>query len=240
MNKLIGTIILISIHLNGYCQTRQDSIKNAFAFVDSLLEPGLHNYDIVDFEYPKDLQDLMIKMNNAIAANKQWYVDYAKKNYIPGEGIPYDTLFGITKDEFNRLKHIDTVQTILKVLASGKVDISKESNRVAFKSQGASALFDYIKIDLPENLMVLESDTISFDHFLHVTSNKRMGPWKGYIWSKKATNIMNTGRLEDTNAKMIDLIFGRLMEGQRFIRIKYQLIKKGETLANSDILFYLK
>ena len=92
--------------LQSFGQTRQDSIQKAFQFADSLLTPGNHSYQLMDFIYPQEILDISIKMQNAVAANKQWWLDYIQKHYSPGKGTPYDPHFGISEAEYNKLKHI--------------------------------------------------------------------------------------------------------------------------------------
>ncbi len=240
MRKLLVVILFCGVQFRGYCQTRDDSIRQAFLFVDTILAAGTHSYNIVDFIYPQEYQDLMIKFNNAVSSNRQWYVDYIKKYYVPGKGHPYDTLFGVTKKEYDRLKDIENVQTELKVFASGEFEMKKDSGMISFKTQGVGRLLDFLKIDLKHDLIFFDSDTIEYTELMNVNNTTRMGPWKGYVWRKERTNVMSVNKLEDTNSKTINIIFGILNSGQRFIRIKYLLMENGKSEANADMLMYYK
>ena len=95
----------------------------------------------MDFVYPQEILDISIKMQNAVAANKQWWLDYIQKHYIPGESTPYDPHFGISEAEYNKLKHIDTVRPVKKVLKEGQIEIKMTNGLISLSNADADLRF---------------------------------------------------------------------------------------------------
>ncbi len=238
--KKLGIIIFIAFsQFLAYGQSRKDSVQKAFTFIDSLLVAGTHEYKLVDFIYPANIQDIGIKMNNAIAQNKEWYLSYINKYYVPGKGLPYDPHMGITPSEYDQLKQIDSVQTILKILQTGQVEISKSSGIIRFKMLGENLILDFLSININSSQIFLGNDTILFEEEMNVNKSQRMGPWIGYSWSKEDVLNSDPEKMNEITSKVIHLIFARTILGQRFIRVKFQQVSKGNPLANDDLLFYL-
>jgi hypothetical protein len=240
MKKTFLSVSLLIIHFSGFSQIRNDTTLRAFAFVDTLLIAGKHNFEVVDYVYPQKIQDIGVKMNNAIAANKEWFLDYTKKYYVPGEGIPYDPHMGISENEFSLLKSIDTVQTQLKVLKVGEVEIYKSDGLITFKTLGENRFLDFLSVNIKKHLMIFASDTIHFSQAMDVNNIHRLGHWRGYSWSNEKSNGPNPATINDIGSKVTNLIFANTATGQRFIRIEIQQVDKGKTVVNADLLVFLE
>lgn len=238
--KLIYLFLFSFISLQSPGQTRQDSIQKAFAFADSLLTPGNHAYQLMDFIYPQEILDISIKMQKAVAADRRWWTDYIQNHYVEGKGVPYDPHFGISEDEYEKIKHIDSITPEKKVLKAGQLDIKKTNGLISLSSPGDYHVLDFIRINVPEQYMIFENDTIPFKSALNVPNNKIQGPWKGYSWTLFASNQTGYINTDKLTSKKINLIFAITTNtGQKFIRVNYMNIKDGKPIANNDLCFYL-
>jgi hypothetical protein len=237
--KLIYLFLISLISLQSSGQTRQDSIQNAFQFVDSLLTPGNHEYQLMDFIYPQEILDISAKMQNAVAANRQWWIDYIQKHYVAGNGVPYDPHFGISEEEYNKIKQIDSIKPEKKVLKAGQIVIKKVNGQISLFSPGDYHVLDYIRINVSDRYMVFEKDTIPFDQAMNVPNNKMQGPFQGFSWTLFTTNQPDHIVADKLTSKNINLIFAIINSGQKFIRVKYVNMIDGKPIANADLCFYL-
>ena len=134
--KLILFLLIVLASGQSHSQTRQDSIQRAFAFADSLLTPGNHGYQLMDFIYPQEILDISIKMQNAVAASRKWWTDYIQKYYVEGKGVPYDPHFGISEEEYNKIKRIDSITPEKKILKAGQIEIKNANGGISLSSPG--------------------------------------------------------------------------------------------------------
>ena len=238
--KPICFLLLFLLSLQSPSQTHRDGSQKAFQFVDSLLTPGNHAYQLMDFIYPQEILDISIKTQNAVTANKQWWTDYIQKHYVEGKGVPYDPHFGISEQEYNKIKRIDSITPEKKILKAGQIVIKKANGQISLSSPGDYHVLDFIRINIPNQYMIFEKDTLPFEYAMNVPNNKMQGPFRGYSWNlftSNQTDYINTDKLSSKN---INLIFAIITNtGQKFIRVKYMNIKDGKPIANNDLCFYL-
>jgi hypothetical protein len=238
--KPICFLLLALTSLQSSGQTHQDSIQKAFQFADSLLTPGNHTYQLMDFIYPQDILDISIKLQKAVAANRQWWADYIQNHDVQGEDLPYDPHFGISEQEYNKIKHMDSITPEKKVIKAGQIEIKKAKGLISLSSPEDYHVLDFIRFNVPEQYMIFENDTIPFENALNVPNNKMQGPWKGYSWTLFTSNQTDYIITDKLTSKKINLIFAIITTtGQKFIRVKYMNIKDGKPIANNDLCFYL-
>ena len=238
--KLIYLFLISLISLQSSGQTHQDSSQKAFQFVDSLLMPGNHGYQLMDFIYPQELLDISIKLQKAVAANRQWWADYIQNHDVQGEDLPYDPHFGISEQEYNKIRHMDSITPEKKVMKAGQIVIKKANGLISLSSPGDYRVLDFIRINVPEQYMIFEKDTIPFQYAMNVPNNKMQGPFKGYSWNLFTNNQPDYVIPDKLTSKNINLIFAIITNtGQKFIRVKYMNIKDGKPIANNDLCFYL-
>src|ERR1700733_12422691 len=111
MKKSTFFLFLVFCQFLGHGQTRQDTIRRGFLFIDSLFTGGTHEFRIVDYVYSDNIENLAIKMDSAVAQNKEWFLEYSKKYYKSGEGMPYDPHMGISRSEAEPVLDVHTARS---------------------------------------------------------------------------------------------------------------------------------
>jgi hypothetical protein len=239
MKKSTLIVLLLTDQFLGQGQTRQDTIHKGFQFIDSLFTGGTHEFRIVDYVYSDSIQNLAIKMDSSVSRNKDWFLEYTKKYYKSGEGMPYDPHMGISRSQYELFLHLDTAQSTLKVLQSGQVEIDKSVGIITFRMRNENHILDYLVINIHTSQILFENDSIPFSEEMVVNNIQRMGPWQGYAWNKEEVDNPDPAKLTDITSKLINLIFATTRSGQLFIRLKFQAVLMGKPIANEDLLFFI-
>ena len=89
MRKLIFVFFMLIGKL-AFSQQDANPAKAAFGFIDSVFRSSTVIFEINELRPTDSLLAIMIKFNNVMAENKEWFAEYMKKYYVPGEGMPYN------------------------------------------------------------------------------------------------------------------------------------------------------
>jgi len=163
------TILIAFLHLlflSGHAQTgsgphRFDSTRNAaFHFADSVFARPTFLYENLQPEISAEMEPILIRMNNAIVANQDWFMDYRNKYAASGEPLPYNERFGITRDEYYKVQHLESQPPQLVVVDSQTVAVVADHGLIQFKSEGST--------HLPEIMGIQEMGLFLFDLLLVV------------------------------------------------------------------------
>ncbi len=149
--------------------------KAAFGFFDSVfarptcqfikLEPGL----------PVGMDTIILRFNNAVAANRQWFNAYKDKYAASGQQLPYDPHFGITYKEYRRILQLASAPIRLAPSDTQTVTVLREAGLVHFRSAGENHLLDYLLVDPVHRLLMYGGDTIPFAGFSDPGLANRIG-----------------------------------------------------------------
>jgi hypothetical protein len=91
---------------------------------------GDHAAEMYVLGMPKEAEAVAAKMQKALAADPQWIQTYLKeKNPKPGEILPYNEKFGITKEEYDLFIRATKSMTLNKV-ADVVVNVAKSKDKV--------------------------------------------------------------------------------------------------------------
>ena len=138
---LLSLLIVFQVACGQTVQ--QPNKSKPFAFLDSLLKKDNYTAEFLDFEYPKEIQEITMRFQKSVAERKEWFQEYYSKNYKEGEGMPYNENFGITKEEYQKIKDLE--KTGARLIACGQ----------------AMAFFDVKKTDLlPDVRISLTAQTV--------------------------------------------------------------------------------
>jgi hypothetical protein len=215
-----------------------------YLYVDSLFSKENYTTEFLDFEFDKDIQEILLRMQNAMAANKDWTEQYFSKYYKPGEGLPYHENMGITKEEYQKIKNIDKSPPRVVIKSTGSLKINRSKGSLSFKTNEEDTKFmEAFKIDFKNEVLLLSNDTIPFAQEINSTSSTPFGEWHGYSWKKEISNIGEKDdiKFETFNTKIVELNFGRTIATNKiFFRLKYKEINKLDVKANIDMMCYLK
>ena len=91
MKKLFWGLLLALSAFRSQAQT------NLATEIEKLLPSAKCNVDVMGLAYPKRYLELAGKLQSVIETNKDWWLDYIKKNAKDGELLPYTSKFGLKK-----------------------------------------------------------------------------------------------------------------------------------------------
>ena len=241
MRTLGFVFCLLNWHL-AVSQQQATKIREAFRFVDSTFTSPAFAFEVNELLPSDSLQAIMIKLNNAIAANKDWVAEYMNKNYKPGEGMPYNEKFGITREEYDKIKSADESSYTLHKVNSENVTVIKTTSAIGFRGADSFRIIGYLKFSQDYNAVIFGEDTIPFSAEINATSATPFGQWHGYSWDYEKSNQQGNADIDihQLSAKIIEIDMGKTIRDNRtFLRIKYQQVEQGEKKANMDLMGFI-
>lgn len=239
-------ILLLAILLSqvAYGQPSFKNQSKQFAFVDSLLKKEKATLEILDFTFSPDLQEILSRFQKAMTENKEWVQEYFSKNYKEGEGLPYNEKFGISKDEYQKIKDMEKSPPEIIVKLSAPIKINHTSGYITFTTGEDDAKFiELLKIDLRNEVLLFNSDTIPFTKEIHAPSSTPFGEWHGYKWYQETSNLgeHDEVKFDKLISKIIEVDFGRIKTNDKTLLIlKYKDVDKGQVNVNLDVACYIK
>jgi hypothetical protein len=198
IKKFLLFITITSQTVYGQYET---SLNNeAITFISTLFGKKNYKVDLLDFEYSKEVKDILTRLQNFLATQKEWTQDYYSKFYKPGEGLPYHKNFGITEDDYMKIKNINKSLPTLIIKDTSLIEIERTSDLITFNSEKANTKFlESIKIDLKNSIIIFLTDTIPFSNQIKPNSLSAYGDVEGYSWKAEFSNIGNTDPLKNRN-----------------------------------------
>jgi hypothetical protein len=238
---LLSLVIVCQV---AYGQTVHESNKSKpFAFLDSLLKKDNYTAEFLDFEYPKDILEITMRFQKTIAEKKEWYQEYFSKNYKEGEGMPYNENFGITKEEYQKIKDLNKTPPTIVVRRTALLKTNRNSNIFSFTASANDLKFlESLKIDFRNEVVTFMNDTIPFSSEINAPGTTPFGEWHGYSWIKETSNQAKNDDLQIDSliGKIIEIDFGTIKKNNKiFLRLKYKSLNKGKFEENLDSACYL-
>jgi hypothetical protein len=223
--------------------TRQPNKSKPFAFIESLLSKDNYTIEFLDFEYPKDMQEIMFRFQQSTVDKKEWFEEYYSKNYKQGEGLPYHENLGITKEEYQKIKDIEKMPPAIVVKNTAFVKANRSSNVFSFKTSENNIKFlETLKIDFRNEALVFMNDTIPFSSEINTPVTTPFGEWHGYSWKKEISSQGENDviRFDSLVATIIEIDLGKIKKNNKtLLRLKYNKIDKGSVKASLDWSCYL-
>ena len=237
----------------------------AIHFADSIFHQPNFLYEEVETGIPPDIQPILLRFNNALVANRQWFEEY--KNTYAGQPLPYNQRFGISAGEYRRLQSF-TPQLV--PVDTQKVNVVHEAGYIRFHGVDSSfQLLDYMQIDLKNQLLVYGADTIPLVGRTSAPASSPYGEWQGFTWRLEKADAAGTLASSRVTARVIEINMGLTAPGsspsiaqpaapsiaqpaappsgqptaspQRvFLRVKYQQMQEGNTTANLEMVGYVQ
>ena len=236
-------LFLIITSQVAYGQQSRLNVNKPFSFIDSLFTKSKYQVEFLDFVFANDVQEILLRFKKSLAQNKEWAEQYVSKNYKPGEGLPYHENFGITKEEYQKIKDIEKSPPSLVVKGQATIETIRSPDFLSFKAIDRNAkFFESLNIDLKNELLVFLNDTIPFSQKIDAPSSTPFGEWHGYSWKKEISNLKDEDdlKIDSLVNKIVEVSFGRVQTSSKILLIlKYKEVNKGEIRANFDMSCYL-
>jgi hypothetical protein len=242
---ILRALLFLLIGFQVACgqNTRQTNKRKPFAFVDSLLSKDSYTIEFLDFEYPKDLQEIVLRFQQSTVDRKEWFEDYYSKNFKQGEGLPYHENLGITKEEYQKIKDIEKMPPTIVVKSTAFVKANRNSNVFSFKtSENDIKFLETLKIDFRNEVLIFLNDTIPFSSEINAPVTTPFGEWHGYSWKKEISSQGENDvlRFDSLSATIMEVDFGKIKKNNKtLLRLKYNKINKGSVKAKLDLACYL-
>jgi hypothetical protein len=225
-------------------QTSTKNISKPFLFVDSLLKKDTVTLEILDFSFPADVQEIMLRFQKALTANKKWAQEYFSKNFKEGEPLPYDEKFGISREEYQKIKGIEKSRPSVVIKSTATLEVHRTPRYITFTTTNAGVKFlELLKIDVNNQTLMFDNDTIPFHTEFNAPASTPFGEWHGYAWKKEISNLKESDELniDKLIAKIVEIDFGKVASsGKGILRFKYKDVDKGQIKADVDTLYFLK
>jgi hypothetical protein len=242
MVRISTFICLLLVGKLAFSQGDAIAKEAAFGFIDSVFQSSTATYEINELRPSDSLLAIMIKFNNAIAANKDWAAEYMNKYYVPGEGAPYNEKFGITKAEYEMIKKSDASSYKLNKVKSEKLIITKADSCISFEGNDSFRVMNYLIFCGHSKTVTFGKDTVFFAGEITAPSSAPYGQWHGYRWHYEKSDQKSEGdiNIHQLSAKIIEVDIGRTIPGNRILlRIEFQQIEKGEKKAYMDLMGFI-
>jgi hypothetical protein len=209
----------------------------AIQFLDSVFHRTNFLYQQVEPDIPKDIQPILLRFNNALVANRQWFEDYRKA--YAGKPLPYNERFGISAGEYQRLQNLEKTPLQLSPVDTQKITVLRDAGSIHFKTDGDVHLFEFLQIDLQHNLVFFGGDTIKLIGRTLTTPTSPYGEWEGYTWRYEQTDAASTIASSLVTAHVAEINIGITPKGRLFLRLKYQNMREGVTISNLELAGYV-
>jgi hypothetical protein len=220
--------------------SRADSTINAaFSLLDSVFNRSSFLFETVGSDIPADMQPIFIRFFKAITVNQQWFNEY--RNKYSGQPLPYDPRFGITADEYRRLRRLESAPPALTPIDSQTVTVQKDAGLIHFEGSNKDEHFlDYLFIDPAHHLLGYGGDTIPYIGRAISDSNSLYGQWQGFSWHLEKVDAPAVADTTLLTAHVVEVNIGIPPQGKKtFIRISYQNIQAGSPTNNMELLGYI-
>ncbi len=224
-------------------QTQPSKKSNPFSFIDSIFTKPGYNVEILDFVFPQDVQEVLLRFQKSMAENKEWAEEYFSKNYKAGEGLPYHENLGITKEEYQKIKDIEKSPPKVVVKSIASLKRNRTSDFLSFSTaEDGISFIELLRIDLKNEQLVFNEDTIPFHNEITASASTPFGEWHGYSWKKEISNLGETDdlKVDSLVSKIVEISFGIVKANNKILfRLKYKDVNRGELKANVDIACFL-
>jgi hypothetical protein len=218
MVRISTFVTLLLIGKLAFSQQDASAESAAFGFVDSVFRPSTVIFEINELRPPDSILAIMIKFNNAIAANKEWAAEYMNKYYVPGQGTPYNEKFGITKEEYDRIKNAEGTPYSLRKVKSEKLLVARENSCISFEGNDSFRILNHLFFCGHSKTVIFGKDTISFAGELTAAVSTPFGKWHGYRWHYEKSNQSNDAeiKIHELSSKIIEIDIGRTIPANRY------------------------
>jgi hypothetical protein len=195
----------------------QRSGKNHFNLCDAIPN-GKTTVEVLEIRYSERVEELALRMSNAMATNQDWWTGYIKQ-HSGDYPLPYNPHFGLTQAEYaeylegaDKTRHLhkvsDAYVTFERKANLIRIDLGDDNSPVA--KWRLNVLTGELRLPIGETLKPLwcSSDDIT----------QPIGAYDGYSWDyEKPTESLshcNVASLTIYRLKPSGMIFWRIKEGE--------------------------
>lgn len=240
MKKIIVFLFILQVNCL-FGQTKDNDSSFGFVLMDSVFIKGEFLYEVNQLQFPADIQNITLKFKKATEENREWFQEYYNKYYKPGEGLPYNEKFGVTEEEYNKIKNLQKVPPKLLPISLQKISVKRKDGKLNFEGEGEFKIFDLIEIDLVSKTVKFDEEIIPYSSVINASSTTPFGSWHGYSWSVENTNQQDNIKFDELTYKTVKFNIGKtLTDNKTLLILTYKEIEKGKVNASLDMYGYIK
>jgi hypothetical protein len=223
--KILFGLLLFLYALSLPAQT------NLSSEIQNLLPVGKCDVDVMDVVYPKRFMELSEKLITAVSTNKERWMEEVKKAK-PGEPLPYDPEFGLTRSEYTEYLSLGEKRTMEKV---GTGTLTVETNANSYMFDGGSTLPELtgLKINLERLTIVTPFATLTNPVPEVSPGGPALGAFSGYRW------YFENGDEDKGDITTVSFLVGKLKQtGRSFIYYKGAVSKAYNPVSDVKLVIY--
>ncbi|MBS1773608.1 MAG: hypothetical protein JST82_12175 [Bacteroidetes bacterium] len=239
--KIIKLIFVFMFsYLYGNCQDLQSKSVSAINVVEVILETGKYNFQILDVDVPKDIEDITRRFAIAVNSNSKWFAEYTvrHKNETP---LPYDERLGITKEEYDKLSKKFTVEkdTKFKVVKTEFFEIIQKDNKIRFNGNGVLSTWNDVNIDLRNKSVLFMGIELPYNRETQTKENDPLY-WHGYTWRRETGDAESMLKYHNSDYTLLEISVGTLNANKKpFLNFKKMVFENGQPKVKYQYFGYL-
>lgn len=179
---------------------------------------------------------LLLIIINVLAASQSSFSQHGNSSQF----IFIDSL--LAKDSY----HVELLgfnKKVPVVKATGSVKVNRNANVVTFSTTDDKLkFFESLKIDLQNEMVVFENDTLPFLDEVYMSASSLFGEWNGYTWLKTTSNTDQNEVIiiDKQTQKSTQIDLGVIKNTNKILlRINCKEIVQGRPKAQFSVACYL-
>jgi hypothetical protein len=184
---LLAFVILPGITVS---QQKLDTVRQIYRLLDSVFSSGKRTYQLVRLPMINDTVYAFKPNADSVVRDHRLthFIDSFYK--AAGFSVPYDERMGVTKTEYEQFRHNDTSKLSPNIQITGLVSIQNKNGLIRFKTSRGYPYLDSVSIDLAQNYMIFQGDTLEFAGAAS-TIEKIETAWSWALWSHTRRDLSN-------------------------------------------------
>lgn len=179
---------------------------------------GEKTVEVLTVRYSDRVEELAQKMSSTVSSNQEWWVEFIKQ-HADDRPLPYNTNFGLTKQEYAEFLDGGKKTRQLKKVSDALVTFTHEGDFVTVDVGDTNSTVgkwllntETLEVRLPTG------EVIKPEWHSNTDATQPIGVSEGYVWHFEPTNAepsdIRTASLEIFRLKPSGMIFWRINEGE--------------------------
>lgn len=193
------------------------SPTNHFKLSD-VIPTGKTTVELLEVRFSERVEQLALKMNNALAINQDWWMDYVKKH--AGESpLPYHTNIGISEQEYKEYLEGAEKSRHLRKVSDAYVIFRRKGDFLSIDIGDTNSPVEQWRLNLSNgDLLMPAGDGGKPEWTFSDDVTQPLGAYEGYSWRFEKSNAsesdIHTVWLWIYHLKATGMIFWRIKDGE--------------------------
>jgi hypothetical protein len=170
-------------------------------------------------------------MQTALETNQDWLMNFIKENAKPGQPLPYDKNFGLTRDEYNEFLSLGQKRELQSV-KTVDLTVTTNDNVLEFHTGGVLPDLEAVKFRRQDLAIKTPFGTLTNPAPAHYEGSGPIGAYTGYQWAFEA------GDKDLNNYTSASFLAGKAKSGRNFIYYKGGSMKDKKPVKDVTVFIY--